>query len=129
MIIAILVVDFKLRGAFFSDFFLVCIEIVQFACAVRTFLVMAFINSNFRALFPGKERFEAIRTKIFDFIKETFVKLKGVFTDFAFELGSFLAIIEINVFMRRLAVRAFGLFRNTVVSVSNVYRFKRFTVS
>jgi hypothetical protein len=53
---------------------------------VRAGVIMAFVNGLFRVLFPGKQRSEAIGTKIFCGFTKAPMKLKDIATYFTFKL-------------------------------------------
>lgn len=84
MIVPVLIVYFKLGKTFLAKLFLIGVERREFFLAVRTFLVVAFVNGGFLALFPGKKRFETIRTEVFVRLAEADMKLKNIAADFAF---------------------------------------------
>ena len=86
MIVTILVTDLKLRETLTSKFFFILIEHIQFSDSMRTFSVAAFINRYFISFFPGKEGRKTIRTKVFYFFTEAFMKLKESRANFAFQL-------------------------------------------
>ena len=87
MIYAILITDFKLRGAFHAQFFFIFIKFIEFSKAMRTFTITALVDRYFRRLLPEKESMITIGAVIFGFI---FFKLwfdwKGIKANFAFEL-------------------------------------------
>lgn len=65
MIVAVLIVYFELGKAFFSEFFLIGVEGAQLLLSVRALLVVAFVNGDFFAFFPGKKGFGTIGTEVF----------------------------------------------------------------
>lgn len=84
MIVAVLIAYFELRRLLLAEFFLSGVEGGELLFAVRTFSVVAFVNSGFFAFFPGEERLEAIRTEISVQAAKTTLELKNVCADFAF---------------------------------------------
>jgi hypothetical protein len=92
--------------------FLCGIKPVEGVKAVRTVIVAAFVKDDVQKGFPAEQGFLAVWAKIFGFQRsfKTVVGLKNRFADLAAQLGAFLAVVVIQVYVRRVAERAlFGL--------------------
>jgi len=92
--------------------FLRRIKPVKGVKAVRTVIVAAFVKNDVQQGFPAEQGFLAIRAEVFGFKRsfKTIIGLKVRRANFAAQLGSFLAVVVIQVDVRRVAERAlFGL--------------------
>ena len=101
---------------------------VQFSSSAGTFGIATFINRHLLAFFPGVKRFKAIRAEIFDLITKAFMQLKVIVANFAFKLGSFFTVVEIEVFMGCGATGAFDMLGRLIFRVSRIDWFQRFSV-
>jgi hypothetical protein len=76
-------------------------------------IVGALVDGHFFSLFPGEEGVVAVGAVVLGLIlAESFLLLKEFAADLAQELGSFLAIVVVEVEMRRLAGGAAGALRD-----------------
>ncbi len=91
---------------------------------MRAFVVAALVNCDFFLLFPGIKWFRAIRTKVFYFIVKPFMKLKDFGANFAFQLRSFFAIVEINILMGCRTGRTFCRSWDKVFRIPDIDRFE-----
>jgi len=64
----------------------------------RTVIIVAFINGAIFTLFPEIKSMVAVRTPEFSFVARSKGSVKKIGTDFAFNLTSFFAIIEVKIF-------------------------------
>ncbi len=66
-ILTVLIAQFELRGTFFAKVSLGSIKFVQVLYSMRTGIIAALMDGNFRADFPDKKRMMAIRAEEFSF--------------------------------------------------------------
>ena len=78
-----------------------------------TGVVTALVDGDFFSLFPGEEGVVAVGAVVLGFtLAESFFLLKEFAADLAEELGSFLAVVVVEIVMRRLAGGAAGALRD-----------------
>jgi hypothetical protein len=84
VILAVEVIKFELRSTLFAELFFSGVKSVQCQDAMRTKIVAALMQGNFRTLFPDEERPVAVRAKKPRLgFTEPVVDLKKMATDFA----------------------------------------------
>lgn len=91
-------------------------------------MVLAFVDGDFFAHFPGEKRFKTIWAGVLGMLAKTNVQLKNITADLAFQLRTLLAIVEINIDMRCITMWAACAFRNTILWISDSDRFEHFAM-
>jgi hypothetical protein len=89
------------------------------------------VNGYFLLSFPAEERQPAIGTEElrFPIVPEAVLDLKEMATNLAFDLRTFLAIVEVEIIMGCLAAKTDHLLRNSLGGIALRFnRSKRFTV-
>jgi len=113
VILPVLVGELKLRTSFLGQCLFPLVQFIQIPYPMGTGIVAAFVDRHFFSLFPGKEGALAVRAVVLCLtLAEPFFLLKEFPADLAQELGSLLAVIVVEVGMRRLTGGAAGAFRN-----------------
>jgi hypothetical protein len=106
--------------------FFLLIEFIYCGEIGRAFIIIAFVNSNERLLLPPVKGVITIRTPVFGFgFTQWFCDLKQATTQFTQDLLSSLAIIEIEISFRSLAMRTFGMLWDFGFWVAMMNRFYR----
>jgi hypothetical protein len=78
-----------------------------------TGVVAALVDGHFFSLFPGEEGVLAVGAVVLGFtLAESFLLLKELAANLAEELGSFFAVVVVEVGRRGLAGGAMGAFRD-----------------
>ena len=114
VILPVLVGEFKLRASFFGQCLFPLIEFIDLPYPMGTGIVTAFVDGHFFSLFPGEEGVLAVGAEVLCLtLAESFLLLKEFPADLAQELGSFLAVIVVEVGMGCLAGGAAGALRDT----------------
>ena len=65
MILSELVIDFKLRGAVFTEFHFVRVQFIELADSMGALVITAFVDRGFGSFFPKEQGFVAIGAAIF----------------------------------------------------------------
>jgi len=89
------------------------------------------VNGYFLLSFPAEERQPAIGAEELRFpvAPETVLNLEEMATNLAFDLRTFLAVVEVEIIVGRLAAEADHLFRNSLCGIAlRLNRSKRFSV-
>ena len=114
MILSVLVGEFKLRASFLGQCLFPLVQFIHVPYPMGTGIVTALIDGHFFSLFPGEEGVLAVGAVVFCFtLGESFLLLKELAADLAEELGSLLAVVVVEVGMRRLAGGAAGGLRDS----------------
>ena len=74
---------------------------------MRTIIIRAFVNNDVQKGFPAEQGVLAVRAEVLGFERsfKTIVDLKDRRADLAKQLGSFFAVVVIQILMRRVAKR------------------------
>lgn len=126
--LAILVVQFELRRPLLLKFFFLRRQLLLGLQISRTVIVGTFVNDFQIMLFPPKQRGLAMRAPIFGHRTMTLRQLKQLFTHFAANLRTFLAIVEIEIIGWGLTTRACGRGRHLQSGTAMSNRRERMTV-
>ena len=105
VILSVLVRELKLGASFLGQDLFPLVEFIDFPYSVGAGIVTALVDGHFFSLFPGKEGVLAVGAVVLGFatLAESFLLLKEFSADLAEELGSLLAIVVVEVSVRRLA--------------------------
>lgn len=108
MVLSILIVNLKVSGgSHLSHEFFRGAESLQFLLPMRAVIVTAFVAGNNGSPFPFIESAVAMRAIVFGFpFSQPFMNLECALADFAFELSPSFPIIEVDVVVRSVAMRA-----------------------
>jgi hypothetical protein len=113
VILPVLVRELKLRTSFLGQRLFPFVEFIHVPYPMGAGIVAALVDSHFLSLFPGEEGVLAVGAVVFCFtLGESFLLLKEFAADLAEELGSLLAVVVVEVGMRRLAGGAVGALRD-----------------
>ncbi len=91
-------------------------------------VVVAFVDGDLLALFPEEEGMEAVGAIEPGLCSVTGMDLRQARADFASELGTFFAVIEVEVWGGSRAVSAEGIRGDLRFGVSGMYGLKRVAV-
>jgi len=108
MMLAILVMQLELGRALLLEFFLVVGELVFGATIRRTVIVRTFIDGFERPDFPAEEGGLAMRAPVFGLGAVALIELEKFIADFAAQLRTFFAVVEIEIVRGRFTARAGG---------------------
>lgn len=109
VVLSVLVGELKLRTSFLGQSLFPLVEFIDVPYPMDTGIVGALVDGHFFSLFPGEEGVLAVGAVVLGFpLAESFLLLKEFSTDFAEELGAFLAVVVVEVGMRRLTGGAVG---------------------
>jgi hypothetical protein len=113
MVLPVLVGELKLRTSFLGQGLFPVVEFIDLPNPMGTGIVAALVEGHFFSLFPGEEGVVAVGAVVLGFpFVESFLLLKEFAADLAEELGSLLAIVVVEVDMRRLTGGAVGALRD-----------------
>jgi hypothetical protein len=113
MVLPVLVGELKLRASFLDQGLFSLVEFIDLPYPMGTGIVTALVEGYFFSLFPGEEGVVAVGAVVFGLcLAEPFFLLEEFPADLAEELGSFLAVVGVEVDMRRLAGGAVGVLRD-----------------
>ena len=113
VILPVLVGELKLRTPFFGQCLFTLVELVDLSYSMETGIITAFIDGHFFSLFPGEEGVVAVGAVVLCSVRaEPFFLLKPFPADLAQQLGSFFAVIVVEIGMGCLAGRAADALRN-----------------
>jgi len=109
MVLPVLVGELKLRTSFFGQCLFPFVEFIEVPYSMGTGIVTALIDGRFFSLFPGEEGVLAVGAVVLGLVlAEPFFLLKEFAADFTQELGSFFAVIVVEVGLGCLAGGAAG---------------------
>jgi len=113
VILPVLVGELKLRTSFLGQSLFPFVEFIDVLHAMGAGIVAALVNGEFFSLFPGEEGMVAVGAVVLCLsLAESFFLLKELSTEFAEELGSFLAVVVVEVGMGCMAGGAAGALRD-----------------
>lgn len=113
MILSVLVGQLKLRSPFWGQRLFPFVQFIHVSDSMGTGIVAALVDGHFFSLFPGEEGVLAVGAVVLGLcLAESFFLLKEFSADLAQELGSFLAVVVVEVGMGGLARGAVGAFRD-----------------
>ncbi len=114
VVVPVLVGELKLRASFLGQCLFPLVQFIDVPYPMGTGIVTALVDRRFFSLFPGEEGVLAVGAVVLCLIlAESFFLLKEFAADLAEELGSFLAVVVVEVGMRRLAGGAAGAVRDS----------------
>ena len=128
MMLAILVVQLELGRARLLEFFLIVGELVFGATIRRAVIVRTFIDGFQRPSFPPEERGLAMRAPVFGLGAVAFAELEKFIADFAAQLRTFFAVVEIEIVCRRFTAWAGGSRHHGLLGPAVLNRRQRITV-
>jgi len=128
VIVAVLIGYFELGKALSAEFFFSGVEGAQLLLPVWASAIVAFVDGDLFALFPCKEGFETIRTEVFIRLAKPDMQLEDIMTNLAFQLSSFLTVVEIDILVWSTAIRTSCFFRHTVFRGSDIDGLEGFSV-
>ena len=113
VVLPVLVGELKLRATFLGQGLFPLVEFIHAPYPMGTGIVAALVDGHLFSLFPGEEGVLAVRAVVLCLpLTEAFLLLKALSADLAQELGSLLAVVVVEVGMRRLAGGAAGALRD-----------------
>ena len=113
VVLPVLIRELKLRAPFLGQRHFPLVEFIHVPYPMGTGIVAALVDGHFFSLFPGEEGVLAVGAVVFCLtLAESFFLLKEFAAELAEELGSFLAVVVVEVGMGRMAGGAAGAFRD-----------------
>ena len=113
VVLPVLVGELELRTSFLGQCLFLLVQFIHVPYPMGTGIVAALVDGHFFSLFPGEEGVLAVGAEVLCLtLAESFLLLKEFPADLAQELGSFLAVIVVEVGMGCLAGGAAGALRH-----------------
>ena len=113
VVLAVLVGELELGVSFLSQIPFPVVEFIEIVYAMGAGVVTTLVDGNLFSLFPGEEGVLAVGAVVFGLSwAETFFLLEEMSANLAKELGSFFAVIVVEIGMRGLAGGAAGGLRD-----------------
>jgi len=102
MVLPVLVGELELRASILGQDLFPLVEFIDLPGPMGTGIVAALVDGHFFSLLPGEEGVVAVGAVVLAFsLAESFLLLKEFAADLAEELGSLLAVVVVEVAMRR----------------------------
>jgi len=113
VVLPVLVGQLKLRTSFWGQCLFALVQFIYIPDSMGTGIVAALVDGHFFSLFPGEEGVLAVGAVVLGFVlAEPFFLLKEFAADLTQELGSFFAVIVVEVGLGCLAGGAAGAVRD-----------------
>ena len=113
VVLPVLVGELKLRTSFLGQCLFPLVQFIHVPYPMGTGIVAALVDGHFFSLFPGEEGVLAVGAVVLGLaLAEPFLLLKEFSADFTQELGSFFAVIVVEVGLGCLAGGAAGAVRD-----------------
>jgi len=130
MVLPVLIVELELRTSLFLQSPLGWIKLREGMETVWTVIVGAFVNGHFLLEFPAKQSKTAMGAEQFRFspVPEPVLDLKELTADLAFDLRTFLAVVEVEIVVGCAAAKAVYLIRDLRGVPAGLNRRKGFAV-
>ena len=113
VVLAVLVGQLKLRASFWGQCLFAFVQFIYIPDPMGAGIVAALVDGHFFSLFPGEEGVLAVGAVVLGLaLAEPFLLLKEFSADFTQELGSFFAVIVVEVGLGCLAGGAAGAVRD-----------------